>query len=111
MEGSLPDFERVIHFKIGRHRSMTMEAQTKVYLAVDLGATSGRVIAGVWSADKRDLKLETVNRFSSPITRVDGKLHWDILGIYSSIKRGLKLAASTYGNRIESVGGESRAGE
>lgn len=88
---------------------MTMEKQAKVYLAVDLGATSGRVIAGVWSADKRELKLETVNRFSSPITRVDGRLHWDILGIYSSIKRGLKLAASTYGNRIESVGVDSWA--
>ena len=88
---------------------MTMEKQAKVYLAVDLGATSGRVIAGLWSADKRELKLETVNRFSSPITRADGRLHWDILGIYSSIKRGLKLAASTYGNRIESVGVDSWA--
>ncbi len=86
-----------------------IEEKQKVFLAVDLGATSGRVIAGMWSADKRELKLETVNRFPSPITRVDGGLHWDILGIFSSIKQGLKLAASKYGNRIESVGVDSWA--
>lgn len=85
------------------------DAKEKVFLAVDLGATSGRVIAGIWSADTRELKLETVNRFPSPITRVDGGLHWDILGIFSSIKQGLKLAATTYGNRIESVGVDSWA--
>ncbi len=88
---------------------MNMETQAKVYLAVDLGATSGRVIAGIWSADIRELKLETVNRFTSPITRVDGGLHWDVLGIFSSIKQGLKLAAAKYGNRIESVAVDSWA--
>ena len=33
----------------------------KVYLAVDLGAESGRVMAGIWNGKK--LRLEEINRF------------------------------------------------
>lgn len=85
------------------------DANQKVFLAVDLGATSGRVMAGIWSAENGELRLETVNRFSSPVTRIDGSLHWDILSIFNSIKEGLKLAASQYGDRIVSLGVDSWA--
>lgn len=33
----------------------------KVYLAVNLGAESGRVMAGIWNGKK--LQLEAINRF------------------------------------------------
>lgn len=85
------------------------DLEQKVFLAVDLGATSGRVMAGLWSAGNRELRLETINRFPSPITRIDGNLHWDILSIFNSIKQGLKLAASKYGDRIVSTGVDSWA--
>lgn len=81
--------------------------QSSVYLAIDLGATSGRVMAGILKADSRSLKLEVVNRFPTSTTRINGSLHWDILGIFNSIKEGLKEASRLYGDRIESVGVDS----
>lgn len=83
--------------------------QNSVYLAVDLGATSGRVIASHWSADTGILRLELVSRFPTSTIRVDGGLHWDILDIFDSIKRGLSVAAKRYGDRIVSVGVDSWA--
>ena len=66
-------------------------------------------MAGIWSAENAELRLETVNRFPSPVTRIDGSLHWDILSIFNSIKEGLKLAANQYGDRIVSLGVDSWA--
>ncbi len=80
-----------------------------VYLAVDLGATSGRVMAGIWSTDTLKLELETIHRFPSPAIRIDGHLHWDVLAIFDSIKEGLSQAAALYGDRIVSVGVDSWA--
>ena len=81
--------------------------QSSVYLAVDLGATSGRVMAGIWLADSETLDLEVVNRFPTSTTKINGNLHWDILGIFNSIKEGLREAACLYGDRIESIGVDS----
>ncbi len=79
----------------------------RIFLAIDLGATSGRVMAGHWSAETRKLELETVNRFPTSTTQVDGDLRWDILDIFNSVKEGLKIAARKYGDRIESIGVDS----
>jgi rhamnulokinase len=81
--------------------------QSSVYLAVDLGATSGRVMAGVWLADSQTLDLEVVNRFPTSTTKINGSLYWDILDIFNSIKKGLGEAARLYGDRIESIGVDS----
>ncbi|WP_428389595.1 rhamnulokinase [Mucisphaera sp.] len=81
---------------------MKAPASHQVFLAVDLGAESGRVMAA--SYDGSTLKLEEVNRFANgPITH-DGHLHWDIDSLYSHILDGLKRAAKTYGSQIKSIG-------
>ena len=59
--------------------------------AVDLGASSGRVmVAGV--AHGR-LELQEVHRFPNGGVRAGGTLHWDILRLYADVLAGLHAAA------------------
>ena len=58
--------------------------------AVDLGATSGRVMIGRVGAGM--LELETVARFpNGPVERHDG-LHWDFAALYRHVVDGLSEA-------------------
>ena len=57
--------------------------------AVDLGATSGRVMVGE-VGDGR-LGLEEVHRFGNgPVTAPDGSLHWDVRRLYAEVLAGLR---------------------
>lgn len=60
-------------------------------VAVDLGATSGRVLLGRVGAD--ELAVEEVARFANGGVRLPDGLHWDILGLYSQVLAGLRAAA------------------
>lgn len=60
------------------------------YLAVDLGAESGRVISGFFSNDR--LHLKEIHRFQNSGVRLGEHLHWDILNLWCEIKKGLALA-------------------
>ena len=74
--------------------------------AVDLGATSGRVIVGRVGPDT--LETETVARFpNDPVFAGDG-LHWDILGLYGAALKGLRDAFRTEPG-IASIGIDSWA--
>lgn len=72
--------------------------QKKVMLAVDLGAESGRVIAGLPG------EFDVLHRFPSRSCRINGHLKWDILGIFMEIKEGLKKAFQKYGDSVISIG-------
>lgn len=63
---------------------------TGAVAAVDLGATSGRVIVGRVGPDT--LETTTVARFANDPVRVGGDLHWNILGLYGSALSGLREA-------------------
>jgi rhamnulokinase len=64
--------------------------QTGTVAAIDLGATSGRVMLGHVSAD--EIRLQHVLRFpNGPVQQPDG-LHWDIDELYRSILAGLRAA-------------------
>ncbi|MBN9176542.1 MAG: rhamnulokinase [Microbacterium sp.] len=58
--------------------------------AVDLGATSGRVIVGHVGPDR--VETTTVARFANDPVRAGDGLHWDILGLYGATLRGLREA-------------------
>ncbi len=80
--------------------------QSKVYLAVDLGAESVRVIAGVLSADRK-LTLEEIHRFRHEPHVVDGLLTWDWTLIWGNILEGLRRAfewAEAKNHSVVSVG-------
>jgi rhamnulokinase len=72
------------------------------FLGVDLGAESGRVIAGLF--DGRQIRIEQVHRFPNGAVSVGNTLRWDVLRLWSEIQDGLAKAAATYGNRVVSVG-------
>ncbi len=74
----------------------------KVYLALDLGAESGRVVAGAYDGHK--LTLDEVHRFPNSPVRILGTIHWDILSLFAEIKRGLSLAAKKNGASLEGLG-------
>ncbi|MGD8786536.1 MAG: rhamnulokinase family protein [Phycisphaerales bacterium] len=68
-------------------------AEIKKYIAVDLGAESGRVMLGSVSADR--LALEEIHRFSNGPIEENGSLRWDFDRLFSEIKTGIKKAAKT----------------
>lgn len=77
-------------------------SQKKVYLAVDLGAGSGRVLAGEFDGSR--IELKELNRFeNTPVELPDG-WHWNITSLYQNILDGLKIAAKEYGDTAISVG-------
>ncbi|HZR20596.1 MAG TPA: rhamnulokinase family protein [Verrucomicrobiae bacterium] len=78
---------------------------TKVYLAIDLGAESGRVMAGLWNG--RKLRLEQVHRFPNGPIEIADSLRWDVLRIWSEIQDGLGLARKRFGASIISVGADT----
>ncbi len=79
-----------------------MTDREKVYLAVDMGASSGRVVAGLF--DGQRLRLEVVHRFENgPVVAAD-RMYWDLLTQWTDVKAGLKAGAAQYGDRVSSVG-------
>jgi rhamnulokinase len=77
----------------------------QTYLAIDLGAESGRIIAGLWNG--KTLKLEEVHRFANGPVNLAGSLRWDVLRLWTEIENGLGLAAKKYGKSIVSVGADT----
>ncbi|HLP08524.1 MAG TPA: FGGY-family carbohydrate kinase [Opitutaceae bacterium] len=69
--------------------------------AVDLGATSGRVIVGTW-ADAQ-LTLTEVHRFPNAFQSLGGHDYWNVAGLWSEIQTGLRKAAAQF-PQIASVG-------
>lgn len=82
-------------------------ADRAAYVAVDLGAESGRVIVGTLAAGRVD--LEVVHRFANtPIHTPDG-LHWDVARLYLEMLVGLRDAHGAYGDAIVGIGVDSWA--
>lgn len=77
----------------------------KVYLAADLGAESGRVMAGLWNG--RKLRLEEINRFPNGPVALGETLRWDVLRLWAEIQNGLTLAGRKYGRKVISVGADT----
>jgi|SRR5436190_3058510 len=77
----------------------------QTYLAIDLGAESGRVIAGLWNGNI--MRLEEIHRFPNGPVAIDDSLRWDVLRLWSEVQNGLALAAKKFGKSIVSVGADT----
>lgn len=75
--------------------------------AVDLGASSGRVLLG--SVGDGKLHTEEVHRFPNGPVRLLGTLHWDVLALYREVLTGLRLAAELDSVGLDSIGIDSWA--
>ena len=73
---------------------------TKYYLAIDIGASSGRHIVGY--VENGEIRLNEVYRFKNGMQRVDGELVWDVEKIFSEILEGIRLSIEKYG-AVESL--------
>jgi rhamnulokinase len=74
--------------------------------AVDLGATSGRVIVGRVGPDT--LETTAVARFANDPVNSGGELHWNLSGLYEHVLDGLREAFTLDGD-IRSIGIDSWA--
>lgn len=68
--------------------------------AVDLGASSGRVMTAEVGPDR--LELSESHRFGNAPVRLGGSLHWDVLGLYRGLLDGLRAAGPVDGIGIDS---------
>ena len=74
----------------------------QIYLAIDLGAESGRVMAGLF--DGVTVRLEELHRFPNGPVHLADTMRWDLLRLWSEIQTGLAKAAARFGQNIISVG-------
>jgi rhamnulokinase len=77
-----------------------------LFAAVDLGASSGRVMVARVGAD--NLGLTEAHRFTNRPVRTGGRLHWDVLGLYAGVLDGLRAAGREAG-RLDGIGIDSWA--
>jgi len=73
-----------------------------VALAVDLGASGGRVVSGAF--DGRLLELEEIHRFENFPVAMGGQLVWDLVRLWHEVSAGLRAAAERHGAAVASVG-------
>ncbi len=72
------------------------------FLAFDLGAESGRAILGKYDGER--IALSDIHRFpNTPVPLPDG-LHWNVLGLWSEIRKGLGMAVQTTGGSLAGMG-------
>jgi len=74
----------------------------QIYLAIDLGAESGRVMAGLF--DGTQVRLEELHRFPNGPVQLADTMRWDLMRLWSEIQSGLAKAAVRFGQSITSVG-------
>jgi len=73
-----------------------------VALAVDLGASGGRVVSGAF--DGRILELEEIHRFDNGPVWMNGQLVWDLVRLWQEVVVGLRAAAARHGRAVSTVG-------
>lgn len=80
-------------------------SEQKSYIAIDLGASSGRAILGRFNGGV--LEIEEVHRFENgPVEKSDG-YHWDVERLFSEIKTGIAKAIAAGAGTVSSVGVDS----
>ena len=73
-----------------------------VALAVDLGASGGRVVSGTF--DGRLLELEEIHRFENAPVMMAGQLVWDLVRLWQEVVTGLRIAGTRHGASVSSIG-------
>ncbi len=80
-------------------------ADTKQYIAVDLGAESGRVMLGTVSDST--LELEEIHRFGNGPVEQKSSLRWDFDKLFSNIKDGISKAVKAADGQVCGIGVDS----
>lgn len=72
------------------------------FLAIDLGAESGRAIVGI--LENKKIFLDQVHRFPNKQIHVHNHIYWDVLALFEEIKNGIRFAAQKGYKDIEAIG-------
>lgn len=72
-------------------------------VAVDLGASSGRVMLARYERECRSLTLREIHRFNNGLHSQNGYVTWDVDSLESAIRLGLNKVCEE-GIRIDSIG-------
>lgn len=83
-------------FSVGRREKLM-----KYYLAIDIGASSGRHIIG-YADECGKLQTEEMFRFPNGMQKQDGHLVWDTEALFASVLEGIKVCFEKY-PKIESL--------
>ncbi len=78
------------------------DRKTGSFLAVDLGAESGRAVLG--RVDGGRISMEEIRRFPNTPLRLSGHMFWDIYGLLGEIKKGLADCRARLGHSPSSIG-------
>jgi len=82
-------------------RPEPVEGRSAVFGAIDIGASSGRVVAG--KVEPAGIDLDVVYRFPNGAAERDGQLRWSFTGLYQEVLAGLATLAEKYPD-VVSVG-------
>ncbi|HKP53959.1 MAG TPA: rhamnulokinase family protein [Chloroflexia bacterium] len=77
-------------------------SQAASFLAIDIGASSGRVMLGRW--DGQRFELRELHRFPNGSVQVMGHLHWDVLRIWHEVKAGIAKYAAQHDEPPAGIG-------
>jgi rhamnulokinase len=68
----------------------------KNYIIADFGASNGRVCIGAYFGNK--FEIETLHRFENSQVLLNGRYFWDVLNLFSELKKGISIAFGKYKN-------------
>jgi len=72
------------------------------FLAVDLGASSGRVMLGRWDGVRFD--IQELHRFPNQPVTIHSHIHWDVLRLWHEIKAGMARYAARFDAPLAGIG-------
>ncbi len=75
---------------------------SKICLAADLGAGSGRVLAGRYDGDR--IELTEISRFANNPVQLANGWHWQFETLFGEIEAGIRKAVAAHGDEVVSVG-------
>src|SRR5215470_13900901 len=101
MGGSLRGAPRPLPRSARTPRRAMANTSTSDYLALDLGAESGRGLLGRFDGER--LTLDEVHRFPNGPVRMLDTLHWDLPRLFDDMKTALRKAAAS-GARLDGLG-------
>ncbi len=78
------------------------KAGAEYFLAIDLGASSGRAVLGRFGG--RGLRIEEIHRFENQPMEIRGTLYWDALSLLREIRQGIRLGSAAAGGNLSGVG-------
>ena len=79
-----------------------MKRSHSVYLGVNMGASSGRVVLGVLQDNR--LKIKDISRFSNAPCQLAGRWSWNFPSLWNNILRAMRRCAAQGCDRLSGIG-------